>query len=159
MTALKVDLEDAIETLKDLKESTPDRIRRLREEMDEARFDLASQRLLVKWYTWVTQLVEALGPDWQIAGDSSSVDGEVNDGEAEVYIGGEVEFYHPGTAEDDEGFTLYTEEIGRVGLNWMCSTTEEWEELDVSGETAAHVASVINAKIAEVRASAQGNTE
>lgn len=157
MTSLNVDLQDAIKTLKDLKESTPERIRGLREEMNQARFDLVSQHLLVKWYTWVTQLIEALGPDWRITGDGSYVDGYVDTdiGDDEVYIGGQVELYCEAEEDDGDGFALCTEEIGRACLNWMCPTTREWDDLDVSGESAAHVASVINAKVAEVRASAK----
>lgn len=156
MTTLNVDLQDAIKTLKDLKESTPERIRSLREEMNQARFDLVSQRLLVKWYTWVTKLIEALGPDWRITGDGSYVDGYVDeDGDEDVYIGGQVELYCEVEEDKGDGFALYTEEIGRAYLSWQCPTTEEGMDLDVSGETAAHVASVINAKIAEVRASAK----
>jgi hypothetical protein len=155
MTALKVDLEDAIKTLKDLKETTPDRIRRAREEMDEARYDLIQQRLTVKWYTWVTRMIEALGPDWQLYADDSYVEGYVDsaEGEEEIEVGGEVVLYRPGETEDDEGYKVYLDcIIGQARLDWLCPTTENWEELDVSGESAKHLASVINEKVAELRA-------
>lgn len=160
MTSLNVDLEDAIKTLKDLKESTPERIRSLREEMNRARFDLVSQRLLVKWYTWVTRLIEALGPDWRITGDGSYVDGyaDFEDGDEDVYIvyiGGEIELYCEAEEDNGDGFALCIEDVGGAHLFWECPTTEKGMDLDVRGETAAHVASVINAKVAEVRASAK----
>jgi hypothetical protein len=152
MTTLKVDLEEAIKTLKDLKETTPDRIRRARAEMDEARYDLIQQRLTVKWYTWVTRVIEALGPNWRLYGDDSYVEGYVDsaEGEEEVEVGGEVELYRPGETEEDEGYKVYLEGIGQARLDWICPTTENWEELDVGGESATHIASVINEKVAEL---------
>jgi len=154
MTQLNVDLEDAIKTLKDLKESTPDRIRRLREEMVEARFDLASQRLLVKWYTWVTQLIEALGPDWRLIGDNSEI--EVVPGEGpEIY--GAVELNLGGDIEGVGGFTLeLSQEPGNVCLRWTCPVVKNQEmDLVLFVATAVRAAFAINEKIAEVRASAK----
>jgi hypothetical protein len=153
MTALKVNLEEATQVLEDLTKSTPERIKQLREELNDARFDLIQQRLLVKWYTWVTQMIEALGPDWEMCGDGSSVDGcvDMEDGDEEVYVTGEVEFYLVDEANDPADVHLCLEAIGEARLFWSVGP-EEGADLIVCGDTATDVASVINEKVTELRA-------
>jgi len=153
MAELKVNLEEATQVLKDLTESTPARIRRAREELNDARFDLIQQRLLVKWYTWVTQMIEALGPDWEMCGDGSSIDGcvDMEDGDEEVYVTGEVEFYLVDEANDPADVHLCLEAIGEARLFWSIGP-EEGADLIMCGDTATDVAAGINEKVAELRA-------
>jgi hypothetical protein len=153
MTALKVNLEEATQVLNDLTKSTPERIKQLREELNDARFDLIQQRLLVKWYTWVTQMIEALGPDWEMCGDGSSIDGcvDMEDGDEEVYIVGEVEFYLVDEANDPADVHLYLEAISEARLFWSIGP-EEGADLIMCGATAAVVAAGINEKVTELRA-------
>jgi len=153
MTTLKVNLEEATQVLKDLTKSTPERIKQLREELNDARFDLIQQRLLVRWYTWVTQMIEALGPDWEMCGDGSSIDGcvDMEDGDEEVYIVGEVEFYLVDEANDPADVHLCLEAIGEAHIFWSIGP-EEGADLIMCGDTATDVAAGINEKVVELRA-------
>jgi hypothetical protein len=160
VTKLNMDLDKAVRTLKELTASTPERIRKLREEIDDERFALLQQRLFVKWYTWVTQVIEALGPDWKLAGDNSYVDGYVDseEGDEEIYLGGEVEFYLVDEANDPGDVHLCLEGVGSARLFWQFPEPDRGGDLIVCGDTATDVAAGINEKVAELRAAKAAKT-
>lgn len=159
MASLKVEDLDAERTkLASLRVRLPMRVQVLRDRIEEAQYEVAHQRLLVGWYTWVTQVIEALGPDWRLIGDSTEIC-MAEDTLDEVY--GAVELCLGGDTEGVGGYTLeLSQEPGNICLRWTCPVVDNQKmDLDLFVGTATHAASVINAKIAEVRASAQENKE
>jgi hypothetical protein len=156
MPSLKVeDLEAERKKLAALQVRLPERVRKLRDKIWEAGEECAHQRTLVRWYSWVTEVIEALGPDWRLIGDSTDI---VTDDETEgPEIFGEVELNLGGDTEGVGGFSLeLSQEPGNVCLRWTDPVVKNLDmDFIAFFETAQHAATVINETIAEVRASAK----
>lgn len=155
MTALKVeDLAAERKKLASLRIRVPERVRRLRDEIKEAEREFGLQYVTVKWYSWVADVIESLGPEWRLIGDSTVIVA-ADDDEFEIF--GAVELCLDEPCLAGGGFSLeLSQEPGSVCLRWTCPVVKNQEmDLVLFLETATRAASVINAKVAEVRASAK----
>lgn len=155
MTQLKVeDLAAERKKLASLRIRVPARVRNLRDKIKEAEREFGLQYATVSWYSWVADVIEALGPEWRLLGDSTDIVA-ADDGEPEIFGAVELCLDEPRLAGD--GFSLeLSQEPGSACLRWTCPVVKNQEmDLILFFETAKHAADVINAKVAEVRASAK----
>lgn len=152
MTTLKVvDLAAERKKLVSLQILLPERVRRLRDAIKEAEREVGLQYVTVKWYSWVADVLEALGPEWQLIGDSTEIC--MGDEGPEIFGAVELCLDEPCLAGGDFDLEL-SQEPGSVCLRWTCPVVKNQEmDLILFVETAAHAASTINEKVAEVRAS------